>query len=488
MKTALSLTFISLLLASCSFIPEMTKPSVEIPQRWRGMEAQNIGTPIPAQWWTIYNDAPLNHLINTAETQNLDIRAGVEKINQANAALEIAGASLLPNVSGTAGLGKTRTNPDTGKTTSVTALSGGLSVAYELDLFGTNASKRAEARALRSSAQYTQESLRLVTEASVASTYFNLLAAQERVRIAEQNLKNAKDIQGIIQARFDNGLDSGLELAQQKEAVANREATLATLRQTNTIYHNALALLLGHAPQTFEMDVSSNINTLVVPDIEPSQPSVLLERRPDIHAIEAQLIAANANIGAARAAFYPSVSLGVTGSLSSTGFSDPATTVLGLASSLAAPIFQGGALTGGLHAANASQRELVEVYRKIVLTAFKEVEDALASVTAAEARQKALKEAVSQSQKAYDISRKRYDVGTIDFQTLLTTQTNLLLAEDSYAQALNDKLTASADLVKSLGGGWKDNTQPLPAESTAPEPAGPLTPELPAEPEITKKL
>ncbi len=198
-----------------------------------------------------------------------------------------------------------------------------------------------------------------------------------------------------------------------------------------------------------------DINTIKAPDITPLQPSILLERRPDIHKAEAELMAANADIGAARAAFYPSITLGANAGAVAAGLGDPLGTTLSLASSLAAPIFQGGRLQGGLMAANASQRGLVETYRKTVLVAFQEVEDALAAVKGSTDRQISLGQAVTQAQKAYNISRKRYEVGTIDFQTMLDTQSALLNTQDSYAQALNARLAASTDLAKALGGGWK---------------------------------
>lgn len=455
MHKIIPLSLTACLLASCSFIPSMEKPSVEVPQRWTSVEGTQGETAIPRQWWTLYNDPTLDNLITTASTQNLDIRAGIERVNAARAAMKIAGASYFPTVGATAGAEKSRVNPASGATNTSTSLTGGLAVSYELDLFGANAATREVARGDLLAAQYAQESLRLVTESAIAQTYFNLITARERVRIAEQNLKNAREIQRSIQIRLDNGLDSGLELAQQRVAVATSESSLAAVQEQEKIYHNALAVLVGHAPQTFKLETMANINAIKAPDITPSQPSTLLERRPDIHKAEAELMSANADIGAARAAFYPSITLGANAAGVAAGLGDPVGTTFALASALAAPIFQGGALEGGLMAANANQRGLVETYRKTVLVAFQEVEDALAAVKGSTDRQVALGQAVTQAQKAYDISRKRYEVGTIDFQTMLNTQSALLNAQDGYAQALSARLSASTDLTKALGGGWK---------------------------------
>lgn len=455
MKNIIKLTLTSALLASCSFIPQYSQPTVEVPSRWSA-EASQTGVSIPAQWWTLYNDAVLNNLMQEALTQNLDLRAGVERINQSRAQLRIAGATLLPSADASLGASRTTTNPPGASSSTSNSYNGGLSISYDLDLFGANRATTEAARASLRGQQYEQESLKLVTLGDIAQAYFGYLVSVERARIAEENLKNSREILRIIKVRVDTGLDSNLELAQQNVAVSSSEASLATIKQQESTYRNALAVLMGHAPQTFALPETRPLAQFAVPEVALIQPSTLLERRPDIHVVEQSLLAADANIGAARAAFFPSINLGGTASVAATSFGDPATTVLALASSLSAPIFSGGRLEGGLDNANAQQRELVETYRKTVLVAFREVEDALAATKAANEREVALRTAMQEARRAYDISRKRYEVGTIDFQTLLDTQSSLLNAEDSYAQALEARLSASVDLVKALGGGWED--------------------------------
>ncbi len=467
MKRFLQLGLMTSLLVSCSFIPKYQQPNVEVPERWRGEVAKdmaqnaangaahNLSQAIPAQWWTLYQDPVLDDLMTVAQRQNPELRAGLERVNQSRAALRIAGASLLPSADASLGAGRSRTNPKIGPTVTENNLSAGLAISYELDLFGRNRAQVASARASLKSQKYQQESLKLVTLGDVASAYFNLIAARERVRIAENNLKNSRDVLHIIDVRVQTGLDSNLELAQQRVAVSSSEANLASLKQLQSTYQNALAVLIGRAPQDFDFTPDRTLFDVPVPHIAPEQPAVLLERRPDIHVAEQNLMVANANIGAARAAFFPALTLGGNASIAGTAFGDPSTSILSLASSLTAPIFQGGRLQGGLDQANAAQRELIENYRGTVLTAFREVEDALAATRAASEREVALRTARDEARRAYDISRKRYDVGTIDFQTLLDTQAALLSAEDLYARALEQKLSSSVDLVKALGGGWR---------------------------------
>jgi len=454
MKSILPLSLTAILLSSCSFIPGYSQPDVEVPQRWKHEVAAESQVQIPEKWWTLYQDETLNMLAEDALTQNLDLRAGFERINQARSSLRVAGASMLPSASASLGAERSRTNPASGSSSTDNNFSAGLAISYDLDLFGANRAGIEAARAALHSQQYQQESLKLVTMGDLTEAYFNLLSTRERVRIAEDNLKNSREVLRIIQVRVDTGLDSDLELSQQRVAVSSSEAALATLKQQEAVYENALALLLGRAPQTFDLMSTKTIAEFPVPNIALEQPSTILERRPDIHVAEQNLIAANANIGVARAAFFPSINLGGTGSAAVASLGDPATTLLAATASLAAPLFTGGRLEGGLDNATSQQRELIETYRKTVLTAFKEVEDALASTKAAAEREVALRTAMNNARRAYDISRKRYEVGTIDFQTLLDTQAGLLSAEDNYAQALDAKLTASVDLVKALGGGW----------------------------------
>lgn len=459
MKRFLQLGIISSLLVSCSFMPNYKQPRIEVPERWRAEFSQDQSNgqsqPIPMQWWKLYQDSTLDDLMAIAQRQNPDIRAGVERINQARAELRIAGASLLPSANASMGADRTRNNPAIGDTATDTNLSAGLAISYDLDLFGANHSRVASARAALKSQEYQEDSLKLVRLGDVAAAYFNLIGARERVRVAEDNLKNSRDVLRIIDVRVQTGLDSNLELAQQRVTVSSSEANLASLKQLQSNYQNALAILIGRAPQDFHFSSDRSLFDLPTPLVALEQPSVLLERRPDIHAAEENLIIANADIGVARAAFFPSINLGGNASIASTAFGDPSTSILSLTSSLTAPIFEGGRLQGGLEKATATQRELIENYRATVLVAFREVEDALAATKAASEREAALRTARNEARRAYDISRKRYDVGTIDFQTLLDTQASLLSAEDLYAQALNAKLTASVDLVKALGGGWR---------------------------------
>lgn len=422
-----------------------------MPASWS--QAGTGTTKMARSWWESFGDPELNRLMAIALDENMDIRAALHRVEQSRAGMKIAGASLLPAASASADAGRTRTDPASGRTTTRNSIGAGIGINYELDLFGANRANVEGAEARYAGSQYDRDAVALVVMGDVAGTYFNLLNARQRLSIADTNLKNAREVLNIIQARYDAGTVSALDLAQQQASLAASEAARATTLQNVSIAENALAVLLGQVPQTLAVPGDS-LTAITIPAVDPGQPSSLLERRPDIRKSEMELYAANADIGVARAAYFPTITIGLNGSIASTGFGDPASTVLGLASALTAPIFQGGRIEGGVEQATARQKELIENYRKTVLVSLREVEDALTAEKTAERREKLLEQAVAESRKAYSYARQQYDAGIIDFQALLETQNTLLSSEDSYAQARNDRLQAAIDLFKALGGGW----------------------------------
>ncbi|MDY0222966.1 MAG: efflux transporter outer membrane subunit [Desulfobacterium sp.] len=441
-------------LSACTLTPDYVRPNIETPITWDGDDIEDSAD-IAYTWWESFGDETLNDLMAKALSNNTDITAGVQVVNQSRAAFKIAGADLWPSLSGSAGGSNTYTNPESASSFESKRFSAGLSASYELDLFGANRANKNAAQADLLSSIYGQDALKLVVMGDVAQTYFTLLNLRERKKIADKNLESRREVLRIIQIRVNEGADSDLELSQQKSLVASAEASRTQIIELTKNAKNALAVLLGRLPQGFDVQTVS-IDTIKMPDIAVGQPSELLERRPDLKAAEADLLVANANIGAAKAAFYPSISLGMDDTFSIAGFSDPSTSILTLASNITSPIFQGGRLEGGLEQATAKQLELAENYRGAVYTAFQDVEDALAAVQSAQSRELFLKTVMDQSRRAYALSKESYDAGAIDFQTLLDTQISLLSAEDTYAQARLAKITAAVGLYKAMGGGWEN--------------------------------
>ncbi len=283
----------------------------------------------------------------------------------------------------------------------------------------------------------------------VAAFYAQILSLNDRILIAQFNLKNAEEILRIIEARFREGTVSGLEVSQQRVAVNAFRTALASLNEQRSLTANALAILLGQAPQNLTSPAGS-IDSLKLPQINLTPPATLLTARPDIRSAESSLRAANADIGAARAAFFPSLTLGVD-TVVAAGFGGPAQAATSLASSLLAPIFTGGRLTGNLEEVTARQKELAAQYQKTVLIAFQEVEDALASLRSANDQAAVALESVKESQNAYDIAKARFDAGAIDYLSLLEAQRSLYQAQDEQVAIRERQIESFLLLRKAMG-------------------------------------
>ncbi|MDI1232308.1 MAG: efflux transporter outer membrane subunit [Methylobacter sp.] len=445
MKIKLSITSVLLFLTACNLVPNFQRPDVETPAQWHDASLTQQKSAVDPQWWRSFGSAELNHLITESLLYNNDLAAARQRIEQARAQAKIAGANLWPSIGLQGDFIDTRNNSgDSQKET------GQFSVAYEVDLWGANRARRDAGSARLLSSVFTRDALQLVVMSNVGQAYFNLLALAERKRIATEFLENVADVLAIVEARHQAGAVSALDVAQQKTELATARASLDLAIQQYTLAENALAILLGHPPQTASFN-AERFSDMLLPTVNALQPASLLERRPDVRQIEMELIAANADIGVARAAFYPKLQLNLDAVLASP---QPAGVALAMASSLAQPLFQGGRLEGGLENAQARNAELVETYRKTILTAFKEVEDAAAIRSNSTRRLQALADALDMARLAYQLSLDRYRLGAIDYQTLLSTQRSLLNTENSQVQARQDVLVAMVQLYQALGGGW----------------------------------
>jgi NodT family efflux transporter outer membrane factor (OMF) lipoprotein len=328
---------------------------------------------------------------------------------------------------------------------------GTLSVAYEIDLWGANRGNRDAGQARYMAEVFARDALKLVVMAEVSRAYFDLLATLERKRIADEFLVNVSAVLDIIQARFQAGAVSALDVAQQRTELANARANLDLIIQQQALAENTLSILLGSSPADFPVK-HERFADLATPGVPAQQPGTLLQRRPDLRQAEMGLRAANLDAGIALARFYPRLQLNLDTILANP---QPAGLVVAMAAGLTQPLFQGGRLEGGLESSKARHAELLETYRQTLLTAFKEVEDAAAVRRYSSRRRQALIEAVARAREAYQISLERYRTGAIDYQTLLNTQRSLLSAENSELQARLDVMQALVQLYKALGGGWQ---------------------------------
>ena len=439
----------ALALTGCSLIPAYQRPIVPAPTHWPHTDADAPQT--PAAWWTAFGSPALDGWVAQALAANQDLAAAVARIAQARAVAAIAGAPAWPTLDASLGLVDTDRSGNaafSGGTQSGTRTTAQLSAAYEIDLFGRVAANRGAARSRLEASRYDWAALRLATSADVAQAGLVLAATGERIRLAQTNLDAARNVLALLEAQFAAGRVSALERDQQRTVVANTEAALASLEQTASTTRNQLALLTGVATPDFAPQAIVWPD-LTLPEVRPAVPAALLSRRPDLARAEAELIAAGADIGAARAALYPSLSIGWDRAWTRS----PAATLTTLSANALAPLFRGGALRGEVARTEGRRAELIAVYRQAVLTAYREVSDALDAQRQSALRSGALDQAAAAARTAFEIARARFDAGAVDYAVLLEAQRSLIAAEDAAVTARLDQFSAAVALYRALGGG-----------------------------------
>lgn len=451
-KSPLLTSVLALAIAGCSLSTPVKTAGDLGSTGWRNA-TEVTEAAIDPQWWRAFGQDELTELIQLALADNTDMQQALARVEQARARLRIAGASLYPAVGAGGSISRDWNEPFSDDSSGRTAGRGSLSVSYELDLWGSNAASRDAARRRAEGTIYDQAALALVVASDVALIYAEVLTLNDRLAITRERLANAREILDIVEVRFREGAVSGLELAQQRGELANLEASVANLERQRVAAVNELAVLTGRGPQDFPMPEAS-LGDLQLPEPAIHPPALLLTRRPDLMSAEAALRAAHADIAVARAAFFPSLTIGGDISVVANPISSAADTAAGVVASLTAPIFEGGRIRGNLQLAEAARDELVARYRGVVLQSFREAEDAMAALTSAEKRNINYAEAVAQAQIAFDISRERFEVGSIDFLTLLDAQRSLLQAQENLLLARQDRLSATVQLYKAMGGGW----------------------------------
>jgi NodT family efflux transporter outer membrane factor (OMF) lipoprotein len=415
-----------------------------IPDSWRSAPGMGVTSENTTAFWREFGSEELNRLIDRALAQNLDLAAALHRIEQARAQTKVAGAPLYPSINAAASTSRNYQSLEISE-----SARSGASISYEVDLWGKNRNQARAAGHRAEASEFDREALRLVITADATIFYAQILSLNDRIRIAEFNLENAEEILRIVEARFAQGAVSGLEVSQQRVAVNGFRAVLASLMEQRSTTANALAILLALAPQDFSAP-GSDLASLRMPQVNLTPPATLLAARPDIEGAEAGLRAANADIGVARAAFFPSLTLGLDPSVAA-GFGAPAAAATSTVVNLIAPIFSGGRLTGNLENVTARQKELAVQYQKTVLTAFQEVEDALAALKSANERAVIAGASVVESQNAYDIAKARFDAGAVDYLNLLDAQRSLYLSQDSQIAINQAQLQSFVQLRKALG-------------------------------------
>jgi len=452
------------LLTGCDLGPADRPDSGAVPEAFRVSAASPTVWP-DETWWRGFGNATLNDLIEAARIHNPDIAAAIARVREADAQLRIAGAPLLPSLGGTGGANWQQIGPNTSSGSTrlrsgaadVHSYNAGLSASYELDFWGKNAASRQSALASAMFSRFDRQTTALTVVTNVANTWFMALNLADRLSIAEHNLAASEETLAVIKGRREAGTASDLDVAQQETFVATSRAVIPNLRNQMEQAVIGLGILTGRPPEAIAVKPDT-LTTLTSPLVAPGLPSELLLRRPDVAAAEATLQAKNFNIAVARAAFFPSVTLTGSAGFQAAALSQlvgPGGLLLSLAAGLTAPIFDGGTLRGQLELAKGQYAEQLANYRKAVLQAFTDVDNAVTAwrfTTEQEALQQI---AVDQARRAAAIARAQMAAGTTDITTVLTTETTLLNNEDTLAQVRLARTEALLNLYKALGGGWQ---------------------------------
>lgn len=446
-------------LAACSLGPRYHRPDVAPPPAWVTAGDANAPEWPASDWWRGFNSADLDSFIEQAQNANDDLRAAIARVHQADAQRRIAGAPLLPAVALEATATRARAAASGEGYVTGNDFSPLLSASYELDFWGKNRAALASASAAAKASRYDRTTIELAVVAGVAGTYFQALELRDRLGIADANLANATRVLQGLKLEETAGLTTALDVAQQQTVVATVDATIPPLKQQLRQSLDALAILVGSTPEIVDVTHGS-LDELAAPAVRPGLPSELLARRPDVAEAEAQLRAANANIAAARAAFFPSISLTANGGYESAalaGLLTPANRVWSLAAGLSQPIFQGGALVGQYQLTKGRYEELLADYHKALIAALANVEDALIAARETSDLVERQQQAALTAQRAYEFAQAQMRAGTINVLTLLNTETALFSARDALAQAKYAHLQALVTLYQALGGGWQQD-------------------------------
>ena len=466
-------------LGGCLLSGEKPDPALDIPQAYDGgpKNPAVAEAAVPTlDWWRGFRSKELTEVIEEARAANLDIAAAVARIVQADAQSRIAGAPLLPGVNlnggatrsrasqATGGLGGPSAGSFAGSSSERDSLSASLTASYEIDFWGKNRSALRTAEETAAASRYDREVVGLTTVVATANAYFQVLAAQDLLRSTRENEKSATRVLNLIQQRLNAGTASALETAQQESLVNTQRALIPPLEQILTQNRNALALLMARSPESVRVRGGS-LRSIAYPRVTPGLPSELLAQRPDIREAEANLAAANANVENARAQMLPSITLTGEGGYQSAVLRTllrPESAFYTLTAGLTQPIFDGLKLQGNLDLQKGKQDELLQNYRKAVISAFSDVETALDGIRQTALRERLQGDVVTSSQRAFDISEQRLNQGTIDLVTVLQTQQALYTAQLARVQARLAHVQAIVSLYQALGGGWL----PKPLETT----------------------
>jgi multidrug efflux system outer membrane protein len=459
----LGLSLTLLLSTGCAVGPNYKRPSVDVPGMYRGSTPQDAAQPAPEslgdqKWWEVFQDKQLQDLIHTALQQNYDVRIAATRILEAQAQLGITRADQLPTISGGASAVNER-NPQTKlfRQYETGANQLDLSLAWELDFWGKYRRATEAARANLLATEWAREAVKSTLVSDVATAYFQLRSLDLQLEISRRTLASRRDSLELTQKLANGGATSMLDVRQAEQLVDTAAETIPDLERQIEQRENFISTLLGNNPGPIARGMKLTEQPHA-PEVPAGLPSSLLERRPDIRESEAQLIAANAQIGVAKAAYFPQINLTATAGYQSSALTSLFTGPAGLWSfggSMVQPIFAGGRIRSGVKFSEARQQEMVLTYRQTIQQAFRGVSDALVAYRKDRQFREYQQQLAFSAQDAAQLSETRYRGGAASYLEVLTNETNYFNAELGLAQAQANELVALVQIYQNLGGGWQ---------------------------------
>ena len=466
------------LLAGCTVGPNYHRPTVDSPTNFRTL-APETGSQSQASsyadlpWWEVFHDPKLQELIRSALKQNYDLQLATERINAARAELAVTRSSLYPQVGGEANfIGGKESN--TQSRFNFLLLSA--DAAFQLDLFGKLRRATEASRAELLATEDAKRTVVMTLVSDIAVDYYTLLQLDLQLDITRQTVNTQTDSIKLTNARLDHGVATRLDVLQAQQVLDTANAQIPDLERLIAQEENAISILLGSYPQAVPRG-QPLIEQALPPEVPAGLPSTLIERRPDIREAEQVLVASNAEIGVAKASFFPSIALTGSGGGAfgrSSAFSSLMDTHLGIWSygaQVSQPIFTGGALKGNLRLAQSENKQALIVYRQSIQRAFGEVSDALIGYQKYHEVRVRQEATVADLQETLRLSKTRYQGGTTTYLEVLDAQRSLYSAELTLADARGNEYRSLVQLYKSLGGGWQPQNGPAQAAQLVSPPA-----------------
>jgi multidrug efflux system outer membrane protein len=469
-RSRLSAFCAALLLAGCAALgPDYKRPAIDLPGAYPDAPA-DIDAPqgVRAEWWKLYGDTRLDQLVASALERNADVRLAVARIEEADANLREAGAAFLPQIDlgGTpqrqriSGRTATPIPPSIPLVRNDIRLT--LGTSFEIDFWGKLRRAIEATRALALSSRYAREVVTLSLASLTTQAYFSLRSLDAQIALTRTTLASREETLAMVRNRAQGGIASDLEVNQAELARADASIQSRDLQRQRALLEHQLATLTGRLDLALE---AGDLLALPLPPLAPAGlPSALLERRPDVQQAEQQLVAANAQIGIAKAAMFPTISLTAYAGGQSTALSTVLTSgasIWSLGFGLGLPLFDAGRFAARTQAAEARQRQALAGYQRTVETAFREVADALTSVQQSIAAEQDLQTRVTAARNALRLARLRYESGYSAYLEVLDAQRATNEAELGFVRNRQQRLTASVDLMKALGGGWFRDQMPV---------------------------